>query len=660
MRDRTILWWVLAACLLASMRAGADGCFAKEAARNALELRPVSIPSQRAIVSFRDGVEKLAVESALDAEGQSFGWILPVPAKPTKYAEASPGLLHSLSMTLKPEQAIMHDYARILGLPVLLALAVTIWAWVVFVVRPYPGNAAWTLALAVGVACILWYPTTRSTDTEAVPAAAGAAGVIVEDQRSVGGYEVYLLDAIAPDALNAWLESNGFEKLPEKGNTIVAAYIRDGWHFMAAKLRREGSGLCRPHPLALEFPVPEPVYPMRLTALAESSVYLELFVVADKRADNPLLSCEISDRFEHDDDVRTMAREGDPPAPGFRTASFDRSLAHSETGNYLWDGCTVTKLAGTLSPAQMDDDLRFAWKAAKPYRLRLHSEYTAGRVAAACTWYAWSIVLALGTLALSWLGYGKGAWLRWVLLVGLLAALAASMTYRTVLAKLPRVEDSRYKESKSHSGAGSDLPMLLDRLTDFHEGFRGWSREDVIRAVQDHLVYAAPISRHLPKVPFEETPGGVDFRSSNGLWLPWVYDESCIPSSAFGHVPHWSEEQRTRGEWMLGICTDADAMGRKIDGLTQNGRFMPQDQLIPALYACAEAPERCVEPFIRHLRTQRDVLGGTTAAFEVSVLALASRIVPPEKLSGPELDAFLQKVEEWYLTSPRGGSGSGS
>lgn len=42
-----------------------------------------AIPSQRAILVYKDGIEKLTIESALEGKGQEFGWVIPLPSKPT-------------------------------------------------------------------------------------------------------------------------------------------------------------------------------------------------------------------------------------------------------------------------------------------------------------------------------------------------------------------------------------------------------------------------------------------------------------------------------------------------------------------------------------------------------------------------------------------------
>jgi hypothetical protein len=61
------------------------------------------IPVQRAVVKYLNGVETLIIESTFDGEGNNFGWIIPVPNKPSKLEKVSPGLLKTLSFQVQPE-----------------------------------------------------------------------------------------------------------------------------------------------------------------------------------------------------------------------------------------------------------------------------------------------------------------------------------------------------------------------------------------------------------------------------------------------------------------------------------------------------------------------------------------------------------------------------
>ena len=66
-----------------------------------------TIPIQRAIIVYRDGIETLIVESTVDSESPEVGWILPLPKEPEKLEVADSGMLVSMSMCLRSR--LIHD-----------------------------------------------------------------------------------------------------------------------------------------------------------------------------------------------------------------------------------------------------------------------------------------------------------------------------------------------------------------------------------------------------------------------------------------------------------------------------------------------------------------------------------------------------------------------
>ena len=88
---------VAAIILLAGSAALGDGMYK---AGVAFPANP-TIPSQRALIAWRNGSETLIVESTYQTPSPNVGWILPLSAQPTKLEQADPGLLPSLSMCLR-------------------------------------------------------------------------------------------------------------------------------------------------------------------------------------------------------------------------------------------------------------------------------------------------------------------------------------------------------------------------------------------------------------------------------------------------------------------------------------------------------------------------------------------------------------------------------
>ena len=97
--------WSSAYLLSASVAFG-DGCYIPERAVRKIP----EIAAQRAVLSWKDGVETLVISSALDSEAQTLGWIIPVPAVPTTMEKATPGALKTLDFCIQPK--ITHDLSQ--------------------------------------------------------------------------------------------------------------------------------------------------------------------------------------------------------------------------------------------------------------------------------------------------------------------------------------------------------------------------------------------------------------------------------------------------------------------------------------------------------------------------------------------------------------------
>jgi len=97
---------VVAAAFWFSPQALGNGKYLSEVAH---PLDP-AIPLQRALISYKDGVETLVIESSYLSDSANVGWILPLPAEPTKLDKADAALLKSVSTSLRP--AITHDLTR--------------------------------------------------------------------------------------------------------------------------------------------------------------------------------------------------------------------------------------------------------------------------------------------------------------------------------------------------------------------------------------------------------------------------------------------------------------------------------------------------------------------------------------------------------------------
>jgi uncharacterized protein (TIGR03084 family) len=90
------------------------------------------------------------------------------------------------------------------------------------------------------------------------------------NRQQIGPLDVVTLTSREATALTGWLQHNGFAAKPTLA-TAAQPYIDDGWAFIAVRLRPGGSGHVlsgRLDPLQIHFATDQPVYPMRLSAMA--------------------------------------------------------------------------------------------------------------------------------------------------------------------------------------------------------------------------------------------------------------------------------------------------------------------------------------------------------------------------------------------------------
>jgi hypothetical protein len=113
----------------------------------------------------------------------------------------------------------------------------------------------------------------------------GYMEVNVVRQEALGMYEVAVLEAGSPKALDRWMSDNGY-KYPDGMDDVVRDYVQDTWCFVAIKAKVGGAEGTTPRPgmrdvdtgrpegssfdghvqgMGFRFETPEPVVPMRLS-----------------------------------------------------------------------------------------------------------------------------------------------------------------------------------------------------------------------------------------------------------------------------------------------------------------------------------------------------------------------------------------------------------
>jgi hypothetical protein len=182
-------------------------------------------------------------------------------------------------------------------------------------------------------------------------AASEGGGATVVDRVEIGPYDVAQLAGTDPTAVTTWLSDNGFT-MPDDLATALTPYLAEGWLVVAVRLAPASGSLTEGlPPMRLSFETDTPVYPMRLSATAEYTQPLRLYVLADHRVDitNPAPT-------GGDPDLTFAGRvEPNPKYP---------LLTESLTGPRF-----LTRYDATFEPALVTSDIHITTAANdKPYR----------------------------------------------------------------------------------------------------------------------------------------------------------------------------------------------------------------------------------------------------------------------------------------------------
>ena len=473
--------------LLSSQNLRADGKMFPEIAYKI----PPKIPSQKAIIVYKDGIEKLIIESSLDGQGKEFGWVIPLPAEPNNFEKVSPGLIKTLSLAIQPE--ITHDLTQ----PLFSAVWIMICAFLIYLVHLRSSKNkilnVFLLLLIIFVMLSILMPTLGSKSE----IASLSEGVDIKKQVNIGNYELFVLKAENPDALDTWLKDNGFLTLDKSDKTIVSDYIKEGWCFVAAKLKRDSdSGFSQPHPLAMSFTSKKPVYPMRLTSTVGNDIYLEIFVISDKQAFTGQLKLEFSDKFKFNEKAYEIFTDKSYYFPGYTSDKFEQEIGHPDSLNLLWDGCVLTKLYGTLKPAQMKSDVILNFRQAKPFQKHYWSIQGA---------YQYSIILILLAFTSLFIvlhnGYRKNRKLKVeqpflrAAVISLIASLALGGVLYLVLPKIYNIRTGSFFSKRIYNHEITIFKeFFLEDISIKNIDYRNIKIEDYKKLIEEYI-------SALPKLP---------------------------------------------------------------------------------------------------------------------------------------------------------------
>ncbi|GGT29439.1 hypothetical protein GCM10010207_31630 [Streptomyces atratus] len=206
----------------------------------------VSVDRETSVVDWDGRTEQIVMRLTVRGDAPEAAWIMPVPHRATVEL-GDPSLFSELATLTAPVQATRHYF--------------------------WPRSDDWPFA-----------GSGNSGDGVGAPSSAAPSVEVVGRER-LGPFDVARLAATDPEALQKWLQDNGFE-LPDRLATALKPYVDQKWEYVAIRLAPRdknnplGGDL---DPLRLRFASDRLVYPMRLSKLASTPQQLDLYVLAAHR-----------------------------------------------------------------------------------------------------------------------------------------------------------------------------------------------------------------------------------------------------------------------------------------------------------------------------------------------------------------------------------------
>jgi hypothetical protein len=306
----------------------------------------VTIPDQRALIHFADGVQTLVIDTSLTSSETNLAWIVPLPSPPELEATTR-GLFTTLAMITAPR--IFHDQSHgWIAIAVLFgSLAFVVGSFI----RGHPRRVEiGVLFLFLWLLAGLLLPALATAKGGGGGNLSGSAIEILK-RETVGSYDTVTIKGSEGAGLINWLSEHGFET-PKAHFPIIEQYARAGWVFVAARVTTAQNGEAhRVHPVAFRFPTERAVYPLKLTAVNNGDCAFELFVFGAQRAEIPGWKVERCGRLVQ----RDFGNSSVLPKDGL-------AMAHPELIRLAGSSSVGTKLSATLTPKQMAEDAYVEWQ----------------------------------------------------------------------------------------------------------------------------------------------------------------------------------------------------------------------------------------------------------------------------------------------------------
>lgn len=212
---------------------------------------------------------------------------------------------HRMALSISPQQTVLWDQIEYSGSP-------SDFSWVLPVRSGTVVQAShdeWFEALDATTSPVINGPV-RSCNSGGIgcgglPSSAGAGfaadtsaggGVQILSQSVVGPYDTVTLKATDPNALETWLNANGYA-LPDSFRPTIGAYVAGGFDFIALRLQ-PGQGVQAMKPVRVVTQGADVLLPLRMVAAGVGAqVGITLYVISEGRyeAATPFFNATVDD-----------------------------------------------------------------------------------------------------------------------------------------------------------------------------------------------------------------------------------------------------------------------------------------------------------------------------------------------------------------------------
>ncbi|WP_049570741.1 DUF2330 domain-containing protein [Streptomyces sp. SBT349] len=215
----------------------------------------IAVSQETSAVRWDGTTERIVMSLTVDGDAGEAAWIMPVPGR-AEVALGDRDLFGALSTASDAEHRTRHYF--------------------------WPRDGDWPRG-SQGDGAVGGAPEAPPRD--------GAPPVDVISRDRLGPFDVARLAATDPRALDGWLGENGFA-LPEDLAAELAPYVEREWEYVAIRLAPPEAGGDAAEeavlggtldPISLTFASDEPVYPMRLSRLADTPQSLRIYVLGPGR-----------------------------------------------------------------------------------------------------------------------------------------------------------------------------------------------------------------------------------------------------------------------------------------------------------------------------------------------------------------------------------------